>query len=285
MRKSSFLGLLTLLVGLSAALPAKAGIPECNNIRFEGLGNCEVKVSGECNIGCSELGIYKTACATKLVNVCDNECTITADAMCSGDCNTICKADCDNGVNVVCTHNCFTECTTTRDADCAAKPDPEQCRATWDANCDDKCTSQCVTVDGDCYTHCLECCDGSCTASANLSCQTVCQDKQIETCKQEFRADCDASCSGDGALFCDGKFMIAGSQLKGCLTALAAQGINVKVEANVNIQPGSVDGNVAAGLCTYSPGNHSKNLLALPALALGAAAASWLARRRKRSSR
>lgn len=273
-----------LVLGLSAALPASAGIPECNNIRFEGLGNCEVKVNADCDIGCSELGIYKTACATKLVNVCDTECTLTADAMCSAECNTQCKTDCDNGVNVICQHNCFSECTTTRDTDCAGKTDPEQCRATWDANCDDKCTSKCITVDGACYTHCIECCDGSCTAGANMDCQTTCQDKQVETCKQEFRANCQASCSADGALFCDGKFMIAGSQLQGCLTALAAQGINVKVEANINVEPGHVDGNVAAGLCTYSPAQDSKGAMAVPAIAL-AAAAGWLARRRRRNAR
>ena len=112
-----------LLVGLTAALPASAGVDACGDIRFEGLGNCEIRLKAECSASCSELGIYKTACATKLVPVCKTECSLSATATCTDGCTTTCKSDCDNGVNVICSHNCFAECTTTRDAKCASATD------------------------------------------------------------------------------------------------------------------------------------------------------------------
>jgi hypothetical protein len=282
MRRTSFLGLLGIAVCLTTALPASAGIEECGNIRFEGLSNCEVRVTAECNVSCSELGIYKTACATKLVPVCKEQCTLSAMPTCTDGCTTQCETDCDNGVNVICSHNCFVECTTGRDAECATADDVAQCAATWDANCDSECDIQCVTVDGDCYQHCVECCGGSCTADANMDCQTTCQNVEFEQCEQEFRANCEGSCSGDGALFCDGEYMISGSQLPACLSALAAQGITVEVEGKVSIGPDGIDADAAGGLCAYSPGN--KASLAAP-FAMFAAAGVWFARRRKRSSR
>jgi len=281
MRKASFLALMGMTAFLTAALPASAGVPECGNIRFEGLSNCEVRVSAQCNASCSELGIYKTACATKLTTVCGTQCTALAMPTCTDSCTATCTQQCDQGINVVCSHNCFTECTTGREARCSADADVAQCNATWDANCDAECDAKCVTVDGGCYNHCVECCGGSCSADANMDCQYSCQEVQFEECEQEFRANCDASCSGDGALFCNDTFVIAGSQIPNCINALAAQGITVKAEAQVTIGPDGLDGSLNAGVCSYSPGN--KGALAVPFAAL-AAAAGWLARRRKRSS-
>ncbi|AUX28661.1 hypothetical protein SOCE836_007420 [Sorangium cellulosum] len=282
MRVSRILGLASIAAGLSAALPASAGVEACGNIRFDGLSDCEVRVTAECKASCSELGIYKTACATKLVPVCKTECSLSAEATCTDSCTTQCQTDCDRGVNVICSHNCFVECTTERDAECAAAADPGRCSATWDANCDSECDAQCVTVDGGCYQHCIECCGGSCTADANMDCQTTCQDEIFEECEHEFRANCDASCSGDGALFCGGRYIISGSQVPACVNALLAQGISVEVEAQVSIGPDGVTGDLSAGMCAVSPG--SKAPLAAPFAAL-AAAAGWLARRRRRASR
>ncbi|WP_437508739.1 hypothetical protein [Sorangium sp. So ce1099] len=282
MRRTGFLGLMGFTVGLTAALPASAGVEECGNIRFEGLSNCEVRVTAECSASCSELGIYKTACATKLVPVCKTECSLSATPTCTDSCTTQCKTDCDNGVNVICSHNCFAECTTTRDVECSGATDAVQCAATWDANCDSECDAQCVTVDGGCYQHCVECCGGSCTADANMDCQTTCQDEIFEDCEHEFRASCEGSCSGDGALFCGGEYIISGSQLPACMSALLEQGIAVKAEAEVTIGPDGIDGNLSAGMCAYSPRGGAS--LAAPFAAL-AAAAGWFSRRRRRSSR
>lgn len=279
MRISSFLGLLGFTLCVSAALPAGAGIAECGNIRFDGLGNCELRFTGECTASCSELGIYKTACATKLVPVCKSQCTLSAMPTCTDDCTVQCKTDCDNGVNVICSHNCFLECTATEQAKCMGAVDGAQCSAIFEANCDSECDAQCVTVDGGCYQHCIECCGGSCTADANMDCQTTCQDMVFEDCEHEFRANCDASCSGDGSLFCDGKFIISGSQVPACVQALSAKGIGVvEVKGEVNIGPNGVDGNVAAGLCSFG---HSEDASFAGSFAVFAAAAGWLARRRR----
>lgn len=281
MRRAVLLGLMGITAGLFTALPASAeGVPECGNIRFEGLANCEVRVTAECNASCTELGIYKTACATKLVPVCKTECTLSAMPTCTDECTVQCKSDCDNGVNVICAMNCFSECTTTRDASCSGKADAAQCSATWDANCDAECDAQCVTVEGNCYQHCIECCDGSCTADANMDCQETCQNEVFEDCEHEFRANCEASCSGDGALFCNGEYIIAGSQIPTCIKALATRGLEVKAEASVTLGPDGLTGDAKAGFCAYTPGN--KASLAAPLAAL-VVAAGWLARRRKRS--
>lgn len=284
MRKANLFGLLGIVGSLSAAVPAYAGVPECNNVRFDDVfassAKCEVRVNATCTAGCSELGIYKTACATKLVTTCGPQCMLSAMPTCTDGCTVQCKSDCDNGVNVICAHNCFSECTTNRETSCGANADPEQCRATWNANCDKECDSKCVTVDGACYQHCVECCDGSCTADSNMVCQDACVTNQVETCQQEFRANCEASCNAEGALFCDGQFIIAGSQLKPCMEALIAQGFTVKAEANVTIGPDGINGDLSAGFCSYGP--DQKGSLVAP-FALLAIAAGWFTRRRKQA--
>jgi hypothetical protein len=282
MNRGSLLGLIAVTLGLFTALPASAGVPECGNIRLKEVSSCTIVGSLECEASCSELGIYKTACATKLVEVCGETCTLSANPTCTDGCTTQCTTDCDNGVNVICSHNCFAECTTTRDTECGGDADPEQCAAIWDANCDAECDAQCVTVDGGCYQHCVECCGGSCTADANMDCQTGCQEVEFEECEQEFRASCEGSCSGDGALFCDGEYIVSGSQLDACVKALAAQGIEAKAEGSISIGPDGVDGGLTGGFCAVSPASRAS--LAAPIAAL-AAAAAWIARRRRRSSR
>ncbi|MBK8257045.1 MAG: hypothetical protein IPK82_30780 [Polyangiaceae bacterium] len=274
--RSTFLALLTVTVGLTASLPASAGIDACNNIRFDGLTNCEVKLTADCSAACKVDGSFLTACAAKLFPMCKEQCTLSATPTCTDSCTTQCQTDCDNGVNVICSHNCFAECTVNRDAECKANADPAQCAATWDANCDNECDLQCVTVDGGCYQHCVECCGGSCTADANMDCQTTCQDSQWEACAQDLLSNCDADCNADGALFCDGKYIISGSQIDTCIDALAAQGIEVKAEGEVTIGPDGVDGSIK-GLCSYSPSTQAP--VGAPLALLGLV--GWLSRRRR----
>ncbi len=286
MKRMGMVGLLGVLACLTTAPPASANVPECGDVPIdrwlsEGFASCEIRVNAECTASCKELGIYKVRCATKLTQVCGEQCTLSANATCSDSCTVQCKGDCDNGVNVICSHNCFTECTTTRDASCADKPDKAQCAASWDANCDSECDAKCVTVDGGCYQHCVECCGGSCTADANMDCQYSCQDVKFEQCEQEFRADCDGSCTGDGSLFCDGKFVIAGSQLPACISALASLGVKAEVKGEITIGPDGINTNVAGGFCAF--GTDTKGSLGGPFAAL-AAATAWALRRRRRSS-
>jgi hypothetical protein len=229
-----------------AAASAQAGVPECGNVRLEDAGSCEIKGSVQCQAGCSELGVYKKACATKLHTVCRSECTLSADATCTDSCTERCSADCDIGVNVICVHNCFGECVGACDVKCAAAEDREQCQATCEATCDGECDIKCKPlVDGDCYQHCIECCGGSCTAQANMDCQTTCQDEEFEECEYEFRAECDGSCSGSGALFCDGEYVLSGEELPACVNALVARGIgavDLRGEASLEVKAGDVDG-------------------------------------------
>lgn len=232
-------------------LPAWAGIPECEGIRLEDVGNCEIKGELDCEVGCDELGVYKKACATKLHTVCREDCTLLAEPVCQDECTVVCESDCDRGINITCIHNCFGECVGGCDAECDDASDPEQCRASCEATCDGECDIQCApVVDASCYQHCVECCNGSCGARANMDCQTTCQDQEFETCEHEFRADCSASCAGDGALFCDGEFVLAGSQIPECVEALIARGIGeLEFEGDVDgdFSLGGDDGSAGGG--------------------------------------
>ncbi|MCB9705361.1 MAG: hypothetical protein H6711_26040 [Myxococcales bacterium] len=249
-RHSLAFALCSLVGALALPNSASAGLPECNNIRLEDVGACEIRGDLKCEAGCDELGIYKKACATKLHTVCRDVCTVDADGGCTDECTIQCSHDCDIGVNVICTHNCFLECEGSCDTSCAGAADEATCRASCEATCDGECDVQCgAAVDGDCYSHCIECCDGSCTAQANMTCQTSCQEESFEECEYELRADCSASCSGDGALFCDGEYVLAGSQIPACVQALIAAGISEPIEVGFE-----VDGRVSGSFCSVDGG-------------------------------
>lgn len=240
-----------------------AGVPECNNLRLEGVGACEIRGELDCAASCEDIGVYKKACATKLQTVCSRTCTLEGDATCTDDCTESCAKACDRGENVICIHNCFGECTGGCDLECEGDVDPERCRASCEANCDAECDISCKPlVDGDCYEHCTECCHGSCTAQANLSCQNVCQEKEFEECEYEFRADCDASCSGEGALFCDDEYVVSGKELPDCAGALVTLGlasVDGWAEAEVDLGAGEVEIDLGAGLGTKSGENNDSS--------------------------
>lgn len=269
---------------LVSALPAtaQAGIPECGGIRLEDVANCEIRGELDCEAGCDDIGVYKKACATKLHTVCREECTLDAEPTCTDECTVSCESDCDRGVNITCIHNCFGECVGSCDATCDGADDPEQCRASCEATCDGECDIQCApVVDASCYKHCIECCHGSCGAQANMDCQTNCQDEQFESCEYEFRADCSASCSGNGALFCDGEYVLAGDELWTCVNALLTRGIGaLEGEVDVSGEIDLSDGQITAGGdsessakvkgCAFAPSSRPVGSLAgFAALALG----------------
>jgi len=236
-------GFVALLWGSSAM----AGVPECENLRLEGVSSCEIKGSIDCTASCDQLGVYKKNCATKLHRTCRDECTLSADVGCEDECTVTCSRDCDLGVNVQCLHNCFGECVGSCDASCEGSANGENCSASCEATCDGECDTRCrPLVEGSCYTHCIECCGGSCTAQANMDCQTVCQDEMFEECEHEVRVDCQGNCSGDGAIFCDGEYVLGGSQIPACAQALFDLGIaslDIDVEGGGSID---IDDGVAA---------------------------------------
>jgi uncharacterized protein (TIGR03382 family) len=112
-----------------------------------------------------------------------------------------------------------------------------------------------------------------------MDCQTTCQDEEFEQCEYELKIDCDASCSAEGALFCDGEYMLSGSQLPACVEALIAQGIG-GLEAEVTITPEGIDVDSSLGGCTASA---SKSAGGAAPVALLATALGLLSRRRRPS--
>jgi hypothetical protein len=277
-------------VGVLATLwagSAFAGIPECGDLRLEGVSSCELRGSLDCTASCDRLGVYKKACATKLHKSCRQECVLDPEPRCEDECTTSCSRDCDLGVNVTCLHNCFGECVGACDVSCENAGDPATCRASCEATCDGECDTRCrPLVDGSCYTHCIECCGGSCKAQANMDCQTVCQEKEFEQCEYELAIDCQGQCTGDGAIFCDGEYVLGGTQIPACVSALATRGIaeiDIDGSGTIDIDDGKALGAGQASVsgCRLSPGGSSGAasafLVVLAGLALGA-------RKRRRSN-
>jgi hypothetical protein len=247
-RKAHGIGLLFAL-GLSfGAEHAFAGIPECGDIRLEDVETgCEVRGDIACQASCDDLGIYKKACATRLQKVCREECVLDPEPTCVDECTVPCSEQCDLGVSITCSHNCYLECEGSCAGSCAEAADPEQCRASCEATCDGECDVKCgaVVVGASCYQHCIECCGGSCGAQANMTCQETCQDRTFEDCEYELRVDCQGSCTGDGALFCDGEYILAAEEIAPCAQALIARGLEVD-NVDVDIDT-SIDSNANAG--------------------------------------
>ena len=269
------------------ATAARAGIPECGDLRLEDALSCELRGDVQCSASCDELGVYKKACATRLHTVCRRECTLSADASCTDSCTEQCSRDCDRGVNVICTHNCFGECAGACDAHCAGIGDEATCLASCEATCDGECDIKCrPLVDGSCYEHCIECCGGTCQAHANLDCQTTCQEESFEQCEYDLRIDCDGACTGDGAIFCDGEYVLGGRQIPACAQALLSQGIaELDLQARGSFDLG-VDGGALSGVgsssgrgsCAVAPDTRGGRALAAGAL-LTCAALAWRRRR------
>jgi hypothetical protein len=247
-RKARGVALLFALALSFGAERAHAGIPECGDVRLEDVMSCEVQGDIQCEASCDELGIYKKACATRLQKTCRNECVLDPEPTCEDECTGPCTDECDRGVSITCSHNCFVECEGSCDGSCAEAADPVQCRASCEATCDGECDVQCgaVTVDASCYQHCIECCGGSCGAQANMTCQETCQNREFEQCEYELRVDCEGSCSGDGALFCDGEYILAAEEIPVCVQALIDRGLAVDVDIDVDVDT-DIDTNASGG--------------------------------------
>ncbi len=100
-----------------------------------------------------------------------------------------------------------------------------------------------------------------------------CQDVEFEDCEHEFQADCSASCSVDGALFCDGQYVLSGSDLPGCIDALLERGVAVEYEGSVTLGPDGVSTD-----CSASPGRSN-----LPVMGAFFALVALAGMRRRRS--
>jgi hypothetical protein len=109
-----------------------------------------------------------------------------------------------------------------------------------------------------------------------MDCQTSCQEEEFETCEYEIQADCSASCSGQGALFCDGEYVLSGDEIGPCVSALIARGIGeLNFEGEVNA--GAAGDATAGGGCQLASGSR----LPFAFWSLGALGAVVLRRRRQ----
>ncbi len=218
---------LTLLAHCLWPSDARAGIAGCDGIRIEADAQCGIEFS--CEAGCSTT-VYRKNCATRLMNVCREECETPPTIECTDDCGAFCDSQCAGGIDVICQHNCYPECVDSCEMTCASDVDPERCKASCAATCDGECTTQCADLppDTSCVQHCEECCTGSCRAIAGMGCQVSCQEVQWEECETEVDTECHAGCEGSGALFCDGEFIAGPDKLLECARGLAQEGIDTQ---------------------------------------------------------
>ena len=188
--------------------------------------------------------------------MCRDECVLDPEPTCTDECTEMCKEDCDAGISVICQHNCFGECSGSCSANCEGADDLLQCVASCEATCDGECDIQCEpVVDGELLLLIASnAADGSCTAQANMECQEVCQDEEFESCEYELKGECSAACTGDGALFCDGEYVMDGENLSECLNALLERGIDTL--------DGRLDGplNAVANCSVAADGNNGSPL-------------------------
>jgi uncharacterized protein (TIGR03382 family) len=120
-----------------------------------------------------------------------------------------------------------------------------------------------------------------------MDCQTTCQEESFEQCEYELRIDCDGACSGDGAIFCDGEYVLGGRQIPACARALIERGLaDIDLEASGSFE---VDGDSLSAAssgkgrasCSAVPGVRAGSAWPLAALLLGA----LFRRRRARKKR
>jgi hypothetical protein len=84
-----------------------------------------------------------------------------------------------------------------------------------------------------------------------MDCQTTCQDEEFETCEHEFELECSGACDVDGAVFCDGEYVLSGPDMVDCLRALTLSGaVEANVQAGGGISAGSLDAPSASAGCT-----------------------------------
>jgi hypothetical protein len=140
---------------------------------------------------------------------------------------------------------CESNCKRSRGGRCSDADSKGPCNACYAHTCNDKCRAKCKEpVDTDagapaCDTTCSDACTGSCTARANAECQVDCQAEVYTVCEEEQVETCETDCeTTGGAIFCDGKFLIA-SDIKACAAELSA-----KVDIQVDV---SIDGDVDVG--------------------------------------
>lgn len=262
-----------MLLGSSQAL-AITTPAECGNYDFN-LNNfdCKIKVAAECKLDCSSLNFQAG---------CDGECKGEPIPGCTDPCAGACQSSCDPAT-IDCIGGCKTECEQPFIDQCKIDHPERDCVTDAKSSCAVRCRESCTSMpSASCSEACTTCCHGSCTSYQNLNCDIGCFAKLEGTCKTQ--------CDADGALLCKDKEgvyqYVNASDVKACINALVAQGLQVDVSAQAQVKcdlsgcNGSGNANVGGLACSTSPGHDSPFAVgALIAAALGAGIS--VARRKK----
>lgn len=251
---------LSLAFGMSSTLlsgVAQAAISDCGNIDVEAEAQCELDVSGGCEVNCTPLH-FEAACQARVESECEfGGCKVDIDiGTCQVECQAECQGHCEvNPPEFDCAAECQGECGVDCDAHCAASAEAEceasseegraACEAKASASCSGECTAQC---DGKCEASCTgtppsaECdgkceaaCQGECNVKVDAECKLECQTELRGECQAELQGSCEAECEApEGALFCDGQYVDHGDHLDKCIKSL-----NAYLEAHVKTEGSS----------------------------------------------
>ena len=265
------------LFGLFAAplllVPASAWAGDaCGKFDFSNGLSCGIEVSGGCQADCTPVNF---------VAACDAQCTGSAEVSCTGGCETDCEAKCtvDPGT-FECQASCEADCGTRCDTGCAANATSgsgcaEECKGSCTSHCSLSCKA--TPPSADCTVRCQASCDASCTVESNIMCSAG--------CTADITGGCDVQCQApEGAIFCNGQYVDA-TDITGCITELATQGITVDVTGQVSCGVNGCTSGLGLSTCAVGPAvGASDGPLGVAGMAAGLLGLGLFAARRRRRS-
>lgn len=200
-------------VALFIAAPAEASIDACGGIHVEADAGCALSIGDACIARCEPVNL-RAACFAD----CRGSCDAPPEASCTQGCQSACETDCALEP-VECRGRCETDCGVACTDRCEGDVG---CLSTCEATCVGECAASCQDLlDGaSCALRCEASCDGSCAAQARFDCQDTCQ----TGCASTAQTECEEACrSADGALFCDGQYVMHDGDLDACIDAIEAR--------------------------------------------------------------
>lgn len=248
----SFLAL-TLSMVPWVAQAGTAGLEVCGDVDIEVDAQCEVWVEVECDTHCAPIE-FELTCSEDLWKICDGMCSASIDLDCTESCTQVCVPDCElDPGNFSCEGRCELDCQASCDAHCAGQTGSAHCSASCEAACSGRCSIGCEgqLPELSCGEKCGDVCGSRCEAEANFDCQVKCQAPRFDSCQAELSGGCKTQCEGDGALFCDGRFIDHGGRLDACVDALEAylkSKVKVHGHADADCEDGTCHAEVGGGI-------------------------------------
>jgi hypothetical protein len=233
-----------LAVPMLVTTQAQAGLEACGDINVEANAQCEMEVSGGCEVNCTPVK-FEAACAAKGYATCEGECDLPS-VECSGSCEGTCQGNCENNPDFSCNANCQGSCDGDCSGQCSSSGNKSECEAQCKATCKGECEASCNGSPVTCEGQCKGSCEGQCKAKTNMSCQVDCQATLSVDCHAELEGGCKAACSSpEGALFCDGQYVDHNGNAQACMDAVAAWTAEINASAS-----GSTSAQCSGGSCT-----------------------------------